>query len=538
MPAPAERRTGRRWLALAACAALVPLAPPAQGSAQAPPASAIDAALYVEPARPGLDAVPLPALATLEGAVAEQIRIAADALTAGTAPRSARDLAARYGALAMVLHAYELFGPAEAAYGNARRLDPGDVRWRYLSGYLYEQTGRLEEAASAFEAVRREPGPREAAVRLGGVYLQLNRLRDAREQYESVREVFPALARNGLGEVALRVGRFEEAVEHFRAVLARVPTAAAVHYPLAMAYRGLGRMDEAREHLAQRGTGVVTLGDPLVDALQSLVRGERGLVMKGRRAFDAGLFDQAAAAFGEAVAAAPGSAVARMNLGLALARLGRGADAASALEAALRLEPGSVEARAALGLVLADQGRDADALVHLRDAFDRGADDPAVRIGLVAALMRSGRTDEAIIVLERARAADPGHEDTLVSLAILLADRQRFGEAITVLEDAHRAHPDRAATATTLSRLLSSSPDRSLRNGRRALDIARAVYASEPSAVHAESVALALSELGRCPEAADWMRRAVAAAREAGSPAEAERLMRELPRFDEMPCRR
>ena len=70
--------------------------------------------------------------------------------------------------------------------------------------------------------------------------------------------MFPAVARRGLGDVALRERKFAEAIEHFRAVLDRVPQAVAIHYSLAMAYRGLGRMDEARAHLQRRGPKACT----------------------------------------------------------------------------------------------------------------------------------------------------------------------------------------------------------------------------------------------------------------------------------------
>jgi tetratricopeptide (TPR) repeat protein len=535
-----RRRAGRAMTAAGVtCLAAVCLAHPASGApVQGAPGEADVIAAPVAPARPGLEAVPLPSSATLEAAVGEQIGAAARAVAGAVSERDG-ELAARYGELGMLLHAYELFDGAEPAYRNARRLAPGDSRWPYLSGYLHQQTGRYAEAAAAFEHVRRaDPGRREAAVRLGDVYVQMNRLREARAQYEEIRDVFPALARNGLGEVALREGRFDDAVDHFRAVLQRAPAATVVHYSLGMAYRGLGRGKEAREHLQRRGPGALTLGDPLVDQLQSLVRGERGLVMRGRRAFEAGLFDQAAAAFGEAVAAAPESADARMNLGLSLARLGRDREAAAELQRAVDLDPGSMDGRAALGLLLVDQQRDAEALVHLQLAFEPGSSDRGVRVGLVGALLRLGRVDEAITVLERARTADPDDEDTVVSLAILFSNRQRFRDAIAVLEESYRVHPDRAATVTTLTRLLSSSPDPALRDGRRALALAEAAYAEEPSSVHAESVALALAELQRCQEAAGWLRRAIRAARDAGEREETTRLEGQLPHYEAASCRR
>ena len=456
-------------------------------------------------AQQNLLAVPQPRLDDLEPAVAEQIRDAQQR-TAGIVAKggSSRELADAYGSLARVYHAYEFLDSAEPAYLNARRLASGNSEWPHLLGVLYQQTGRLEEAAEALSTARRlQPRDYAAAIALGDIYMSLNRLVDARDQFQSVIEVFPAVARRGLGDVALRERKFAEAVEHYRAVLDRVPQATAIHYSLAMAYRGMGRMDEAREHLERRGPEGVHADDPLVTTVQSLVRGERAWVMQGRRAYDAGQFDAAVSAFTKALEAAPSSVVARVNLGSALVQL----------------------------------HRDAEAIPYFRDVLRLSPEEPGVAEALIGALVRSGRDGEAIETFSRSTSYRPDDEGSLVGLAILLAARDRFREAIAILDEAHQRFPDRTATATTLARLLASSPDLSLRNGTRALDIARAVNDAEPVPAHAETIALALAELGRCSEAMEWMQRAVASAERGKNAAEAARLTSELPKYQRTACR-
>lgn len=503
-------------------------------------ASSQQASLVIPGATDRLDAVPLANLEALEPAVAEQfqqaVRSLSDVIARGT---RGRPLGEAYGAFARVFHAYEVFDTAEAGYRNAIRLADALPTWRYLLAYLFQQTGRLEEAARELETVRRRwPAMREAAVRLGAVYLQLDRLADAREQFESVSGAFPAAAHNGLGEIALRQKRFGDAVRHFQAVLERLPQATEVHYSLAMAYRGQGRLAEARRHLDLRGAGGVRAADPLVDELGSLIRGERGLLIRGRRAYDAGRFEEAAEAFRKAVEAAPASPAPHVNLGLALAGLGDGAGAAAAFEAALRLDPASAAARAGLGQVLARSGRDEDAVAHLQIALSASPEDAATRSELVRALVRLGRDEAAIAVLMSAGAGDLDDEDSVVALSILLADRGRFAEAVSVLERAHRQFPDRVATATTLARILASAPDRAVRNGGRALEIAMAVHAADPAPVHAETVALALAALARCDEARLWIDRAVNDAEASGDRTEATRLRRERQMYSEAGCPR
>ena len=450
-------------------------------------------------------AVPQPRLDDLEPAVAGQIR-EAQQRTAGIVAKdnSSRELAEAYGSLARVYHAYEFLESAEPAYVNARRLAPGNSEWPHLLGILYQQTGRLEDAAEAFAAARRlQPRDYAASVALGDIYLSLNRLVDARDQFQSVIEILPAVAHRGLGDVAMRGRKFAEAVEHYRAVLDRVPRATAIHYSLAMAYRGMGRMEQAREHLERRGSESVYADDPIITSVQSLIRGERAWVMQGRRAYDAGQFNAAVEAFTKALEAAPSSVTARVNLGSALVQL----------------------------------RRDADAVTYFRDALQLSPGEPGVAEALIGALVRLGRDGEAIDAFSRASSYRPDDEGSLVGVAILLAARERFREAITVLEDAHQRFPDRTATATTLARLLASSPDVSLRDGQRALQMAMAVNDAEPMPAHAETIALALAELGRCGEAVDWMKRAVSSAERGKNAAEAARLTGELPKYQRPACR-
>jgi tetratricopeptide (TPR) repeat protein len=464
--------------------------------------AAADDADVIAPPRGGLEPVPLPRVGELEPAVQEHLRDTRQAFTTAVSRGgSGNAIGSAYGALARVLHAYELFDSAEPAYRNAVRLAAGDATWRYLLGYLYQQTGRLQDGAGQFEAARRlQPDWRTTAVRLGQVYLQLNRLNDAREQFQSAVATFPAVARNGLGETALREGRFSEAIDHFRAVLERVPTATAAEYSLAMAYRGAGRLDDARTHLGRRGSGTVRMADPLVDGLGALVRGERLLVIQGRRLYDTGQFEAAADSFRRALDASPDSAAARGNLGLALAQLGK-------------LD---------------------DAVDHLQRAFRDAPDDIAIRSTLVRGLLRLSRYDDAIAALRRIATIDPDNEETIVSLAIVLSNRGRFSEAVALLDEAQQRRPGAGAVATTLARLRASAPDRSVRDGTRAMDLAMRAFDEHGTAADAETMALALAELQRCAEARQWIGRAIALA----EGQEIARLKGELSNYSTDECRR
>ena len=64
----------------------------------------------------------------------------------------------------------------------------------------------------------------------------------------------------------------------------------------------------------------------------------------------------------------------------------------------------------------------------------------------------------------------------------------------------------------------ATCPEDSLRNGEGALEAARAVFRQNPGLETAQTVAMALAELGRFSEAADWQRRLLDQLRGNGTP--------------------
>ena len=67
----------------------------------------------------------------------------------------------------------------------------------------------------------------------------------------------------------------------------------------------------------------------------------------------------------------------------------------------------------------------------------------------------------------------------------------------------------------------------SVRDGARSLELAMTAFAEERSPERAETVAMALAELGRFPEAVDWQRRIVEQVEAAGAAVSAPPGLRE-----------
>jgi len=461
--------------------------------------------------------VHLPDLSTLEAGVREQLTAEQDALAATLKNTATSDaaLSEAYGKLGQAYHAYSLAATARECYFNATTLAPNDFRWIYLLAKLDQQAGHFDDAVSRLSRARSlRPDYVAASVNLGNIFLELNRLSEAQGAFAKALEVEknnPA-ALYGMGQVSASNRDYAAAVRYFEETLARVPGATRVHYSLAMAYRGLGNAEKAKAHLAQQGTVGVRVTDPLVDGLQDLITGERLYLSRGKIAFEARRYAEAANEFRKAVAAKPDSVTPRVNLGAALSQTGDVAGAAEQFTAALRIDPSNAVAHYNLGIILAVQNKPAEAIAHLRSALSAEPNDANARFLLAQQLSKSGKTDEALSEYSRVVEANPANESALLEHVKLLYRKSQFKQALDGLEKSYAQYPQRGRTVVLLAYLLAASPQTDLRNGTRALDLAQRVFTASSTPQYGALVALALAELGRCSEAADWQRRMIAAA--------------------------
>jgi len=458
----------------------------------------------------------------LEEGVREQIGMLEDSLAVIVKDPKTSDaaLSDAYGKLGQLYHAYSLSSPARDSYFNANRLSPTDFRWAYLLAKLDQQEGRFEEAIREFRVARTlRPDYVAVPVNLGNIFLELNQLDGAVESFNAALQIDPnnPAAHYGLGQVSISKHSYAQAVDHFEKTLEQVPGANRVHYSLAMAYRGLGNADKAKAHLAQQGTVGVRVSDPLVDALQDLIVGERVYLSRGKLAFEAKRYTEAVIEFRKAVAAMPESVTARVNLGAALTQVGDLKGAVEQFEEALRIEPGKANAHYNLAVLLARQNKHEQSIEHLRAALSVDKNDLSARVLLAQELLRSEHFEEALTEFSRVVQADPNNEGALFEQVRLLYRTGQFKQALQVIETGHAQYPQKWHTALMLSYLLSTAPELELRNGARALDLAQRIYIATGAVRHGVLIGMALAELGRCSEAAEWQRRLIIGAERAGN---------------------
>lgn len=486
--------------------------------------------------------VNFPDLSNLESEVREQITTIQNSLiaTLKTPNTSATEKSEAYGKLAQVYHAYSFTAEARVCYQLANNLAPKDFRWNYLLAKLEHQEGRFDDAIRRYESARTlRPQYIATHVNLGNILLELNRLDDAKASFAAALEIDtknPA-AHYGLGQVALSKRSYAEAVDHFEKTLAAVPGANRVQYSLAMAYRGLGEAAKARTHLAKQGSVGVRVVDPLFDGLQEVIAGERVYLARGKIAFEAGRFPEAANEFRKAVASKPDSVTARINLGAALTQVGDVKGAVEQFEEALRIEPGKVNAHYNLAILLAKENRHAEAIDHLQSALKTDPNDLNVRLLLARELVKSEQLDEALVEYVRVVEANPNNENALLDQVRVLYRMKRFRQALELLEKSSAHFPRRGHTLAMLAFVLATSPEVELRNGVRALEFAQRVYKASGLPEHAALIAIALAELGRCSEAADWQRRAINGAEQARRAELLANLRAGLKNFEGNSCR-
>src|SRR4029079_13773996 len=181
---------------------------------------------------------------------------------------------------------------------------------------------------------------------LGEIRLLQGKLDEAETALRKALEVpgTSAAAHSFLGQTALARRDFKAAAEHLEAALAAVPEANRLHYPLALAYRGLNDRARAEEQLAKAGQVGLKAPDPLLDGVANLRVGERVALMRGRVAAQAGRYADAAQEFRKALAAQPERVEARVNLGSVLALSGDRAGAIDQFQEALKREPANATA--------------------------------------------------------------------------------------------------------------------------------------------------------------------------------------------------
>jgi tetratricopeptide (TPR) repeat protein len=490
-----------------------------------------------------LQPVTLPDLSKLSPSVQAQIRGRHSALTAKLAAPNTPpvELGAAFGEMGRLLMAAQSEA-AEPYFINAQALDPRDRRWPYYLAHLARRRGDLPKAASLFEQVLElQPDEVAAAFWLGDIYLAQGNPDAAEPRFAALLERQPTSlsARFGLGRTALAKQQYRRAVEYLEDVLARDPQAAGAHYPLALAYSGLGDARNADRHLKQRREHDILPADPLMVEIDELLESAQTFESIGLRALDRQDWNEAAAQFRRGLEVEPENAALRHRLGTALYMRGEHTAARAEFERILRSTPEFARAHYSLGVLEAGEGRHAEAVKYFATAVRHQPDYTEARLRWATSLRAMQRPGESLDQYARVLAVNRANVEARIGQTLALVQLARYTDARDRLAEALNAYPQERAYTHALARLLAAAPDDRVRNGRQALGLVQEVLRNQqPTPDVGETMAMALAELGRYPEAIAIQKDLIAGGERAGARDIVRRLHGNLQRYERgEPCR-
>jgi len=219
------------------------------------------------------------------------------------------------------------------------------------------------------------------------------------------------------------------------------------------------------------------------------------LVKAGQRAARRGEYQDALGLLDRAVERSPDPEALRLR-GLVRLRLGQPALAVADLQRATQSLGACAACHHELGTASLRAGDLQGALraVNRVLELDRGlAGAHAIR---AAALLQLRRAEEALEAITAAVCIEPTDAGMLHNRAVVLATLGRYGEAVG---DYHRAlehEPDSGGTLNNLAWLLATAPDSALRDGPRAVVMARRAVAVGRTGAWLDTLAAAHAESG------------------------------------------
>jgi protein O-mannosyl-transferase len=231
----------------------------------------------------------------------------------------------------------------------------------------------------------------------------------------------------------------------------------------------------------------------------------------GNALLQKGCVDDAITQYRKALQIKPAFAMAHNNLGAIFRQEDRVDDAITEYQNALQIKPDYAEARLNLAKALMQKGRADEAITEYQNALWINPDVAEAQFNLGNALRQKGRVDEAITQFQQALQIKPDFAEAHYNLGNAFLQKGRVAEAISQYQQALQINSADTAVQNNLAWLLATCAEASLRNGNKAVELARQANAltggENPIILH--TLAAAFAEAGRFPEAVETAKRAL-----------------------------
>ena len=218
--------------------------------------------------------------------------------------------------------------------------------------------------------------------------------------------------------------------------------------------------------------------------------------------------------FRHAVAATRDNEVAHLNLGVALERQGRDAEAVAEYREALRIYPKSSDTHNNLANLFDTMGETNAALAEYQEAIRLDPKSTASRNNLGTLYVKLGRLDDAMKQYAESEQLDPKDAHAYFLMGKVLLREDRDGEAIPQFQKAAQLAPDDFEMLAYMARVLASDQNARARNGNAAYALASKANALTGGVQPAilDTLAMAYAELGRFDDAQQAVGDAIALA--------------------------
>ncbi len=358
--------------------------------------------------------------------------------------------------------------------------------------------GRLAEAVTAFRsAVAADPDSSEIRRNLALALMQQGNVEDAITELREAAETSPddVWIHFDLGNAYQSKRLSEQAIDAFRRAVQLDPNLVSAHFNLANVLIGLERWDEAKPSLE-----VVLRLNP---------EESRAQYLSGMISHHTGDSRTAISKLRNLLEREPTNTVARQGLGTVLKAAGQDQQAFEVYRESLDLDLPAAEKIALIDPLakLAWKLRHRELAVNYwQRATELDPTSSQAFMNLANALQLMGRRKDARNFFAQAVTLDPSNATAWLSEASLWILDKNFTRARERLEEALLQSPEHAGINHTLARLLATCPLSAVRDGRRSLALARKALGLENNLEHAETIGMALAELGQYEEAIRWQR--------------------------------
>jgi serine/threonine-protein kinase len=285
------------------------------------------------------------------------------------------------------------------AGAGALRLNASLPEVRLSMATILSGTGRHAEAIQELsQALAVRPNYDDARRQLAMVLARLGRIDEAIAEYRRAIALRPTawLTYSSMGLALFNAARYDDAISAFTKVTELQPDNVVGYQQLGTVYQTVGNIDLARENY-RRAVSI----RPAAQTYSNL----------GTLEYAGGDYSAAVDAYRSAIKLRPNAAATHRNLGDALAKLGRSADARLAYLEAVRLaeadhkvNPKDARTIAAIGVYNAKAGRIAIARERIGDALTAAKDDVDVLFRAAVVEAVAGNHERAFIYLEQAAA--------------------------------------------------------------------------------------------------------------------------------------